>query len=188
LLTEDSKCDNVFLEHRLAIELQQLGLIDKVFPIFIGTVDPATNEYSNYFATGCHPKLPDVAVAAVEDKLKHHMASQALGTPLEPNRTVASVVNAITACQGAFVQGAADATFAAAVESVATMLTEKAGDSPSKPSVRVSKLLNEVAQNTGAERLADLEHKVAAIRAALTAAADADADTLAAKINEVLGE
>ena len=99
-LTADAKCDNVFLEHRLAIELQGLGLIEKVFPIFIGNMDAMTGEYGNYFGGGCHPPLPAVSVRAVEEKLHHHMESQALGTPLEVDRTVASVVAALTACQG----------------------------------------------------------------------------------------
>ncbi len=125
-LTADSKCDNVFLEHRLAVELQGLGLIEKVFPVFIGDADAATGEYGNYFGGGCHPKLPDVCVKAVEEKLHHHMESQALGTPLEPDRSVLSVVSAITACQGHFIEGAADATFAAAAASIAKMLTDDA--------------------------------------------------------------
>ena len=52
------------------------------------------------------------------------MESQALGTPLVPDRTVKSVVDAITACQGAFIVGPADATFAAAAASIAKMLTD----------------------------------------------------------------
>ncbi len=38
-LTKSSKCDNVFLEHRLALELKQFGLIESVFPIMIGDYD-----------------------------------------------------------------------------------------------------------------------------------------------------
>ena len=52
------------------------------------------------------------------------MESQALGTPLEPNRTVKSVVGAITGCQGAFIVGPTDATFAAAADSIVKMLTD----------------------------------------------------------------
>ena len=63
-------------QHRLAVELQGLGLVEKVFPIFIGDQDAATGQYGNYFSAGCHPRLPDVAVAAVEDKLRHHMETQ----------------------------------------------------------------------------------------------------------------
>ena len=35
-LSENSNCDNVFLEYRLALELKQLGLLDFIFPIFVG--------------------------------------------------------------------------------------------------------------------------------------------------------
>ena len=48
-MTSDSKCDNVYLEHRLAVELQDLGLIEKIFPVFIGDLDATTLEYSHYF-------------------------------------------------------------------------------------------------------------------------------------------
>ena len=123
-LATDSKCDNVFLEHRLAVELQGLGLIEKLFPVFIGDLNATTSEYSNYFSSGCHPKLPDVPVKSVEDKLRGHMESQALGTPLESDRTVASVVGAITACQGAFIEGEIEATFALAVTKITKMLTD----------------------------------------------------------------
>ena len=123
-LTVDSKCDNVFLEHRLAVELQGLGLIEKMFPVFIGNLDTMTSEYSHYFGSGCHPSLSEITVKSVEEKLRHHMESQALGTPIVPDRTVKSVVDAITACQGAFIVGPADATFAAAAASIAKMLTD----------------------------------------------------------------
>ena len=119
-LTPDSNCDNVFLEHRFAVELQGLGLIEKIFPLFVGDLDKM--EYSHYFGSGCHPSLPDIVIKSVEEKLRHHMESQALGTPIEPDRTVKSVVGAITACQGAFIVGPADATFVDAVDSIIKML------------------------------------------------------------------
>ena len=34
LLTEDSACDNVLLEYRLALELREMGLVSKVIPLF----------------------------------------------------------------------------------------------------------------------------------------------------------
>ena len=123
MLTADSNCDNVFLEYRLAIELQALGLVEKICPIFIGDLNMETKEYSHYYQSGCHPSsLPEVANISVEDKLRKHFENQALGTPMEPDRTVASVVKAITDCQGAFIQGPLDATFAAAVEIISKML------------------------------------------------------------------
>ena len=123
-LTADSNCDNVFLEHRLAVELQGLGLIEKIFPVFVGNLDATTSEYSDYLKSGCNPTLPEITVKSVEEKLRHHMENQALGTPLVPDRTIASVVGAITAFQGAFIIGPADVTFAAAATSIAKMLTD----------------------------------------------------------------
>ena len=124
LMVDQPNCDNVFLEHRLAVELQGLGLIEKIFPVFIGNLDATTSEYSHYFGSGCHPSLSEITVKAVEEKLRYHMESQALGTPIVPDRTVKSVLDVITACQGAFIVGPADATFAAAAASIAKMLTD----------------------------------------------------------------
>jgi len=81
-LATASRVDNVFLEHRLAVELHELGLVEKIFPVFIGDVDPSTGAYSHYFNSRCHPNyLPNVAVDAVEEKLRHHMESQVRAEP-----------------------------------------------------------------------------------------------------------
>ena len=88
--------------------------------------------------------LPDTAIQTVEEKLRHHMESQALGTPLEPDRTVKSVVGAITACQGAFIVGPADATFAAAAASIAKMLTEVPVTQSPRGGTHVQKTLADV--------------------------------------------
>ena len=54
----------------------------------------------------------------MEEKLRNHMENQALGTLIVPDRTVKSVVDAITACQGAFIVRPVGATFAAAAASI----------------------------------------------------------------------
>ena len=147
-LMADSNCDNVFLEHRLAVELHGIGMIEKMFPIFIGDLDATTSEYTHYFGSGCHPMLPEVTVLSVEDKLRHHMESQALGTPLEPDRTVKSVVGAITSCQGAFIVGPADATFAAAAASIAKMLTDVPVAQSPRGGTHIQKALLDMKDNT----------------------------------------
>ena len=58
----------------MALELRQRGMIDGIFPIFIGDRD-AEGCYSDYFAGGCHP----LAVAAVAEKLQLHLDTQGLG-------------------------------------------------------------------------------------------------------------
>ena len=164
-LSADSRCDNVFLEHRLAVELQGLGLIEKMFPVFIGNLDATTSEYSHYFGSGCHPSLSEITVKSVEEKLRHHMESQALGTPIVPDRTVKSVVDAITACQGAFIVGPADATFAAAAASIAKMLTDvPVTQSPRGGSHVHQALLNTMDSKTLVAEVSALKSEVGALK------------------------
>ena len=63
--------------------------------------------------------LPDHAVPAAEADLRRHMASQALGTPLEDSRSVRSVWDAVIAFQGVAVQGPAQQAWARAATEIA---------------------------------------------------------------------
>ena len=111
-LTESSRCDNVLLEQRLALEMKKLGLLQRIFPVFIGTpegpcgsnpVAPAA-KYEGWKRSNL-PAAPNAHVQSVEEKLVHHMSSMALGMPLETNKTVKAVLEGITSYQGVFVQG-----------------------------------------------------------------------------------
>jgi hypothetical protein len=42
-LEEQSPCDNLLLESRLAIELQKAGLLEKIYPVFIGNELPLSS-------------------------------------------------------------------------------------------------------------------------------------------------
>ena len=89
------------------------------------------------------------------------MESQALGTPIVPDRTVASVVGAITACQGAFIVGPADATFAAAAASIAKMLTDVPVTQSPRGGTHVHKtLVNNMDNKTLVAENSDLNSKV----------------------------
>lgn len=123
-LTEDSPCDNVLLEQRLALELRDLGLIDRLYPVLIGDLNPATQSFSAYFEGGCHPVCPAVSVSAVEVELVHHFEFLALGSPLSANKTVRDVVAGLTACQGGKLEGSEEQAFSAVVAAIETMLRE----------------------------------------------------------------
>ena len=125
-LTEDSPCDNVFLEHRFALELLQLGLIEKVYPILIGDIKEETGIYENYFGCRASPNCPDVCVNAVETELIAYMESQGLGCPLVTNRTVASVYKEITLMQGLLVQGNGPEKFLEAANKISSMVSSTA--------------------------------------------------------------
>lgn len=127
-LTSDSPCDNVFLEYRLAVELQDFGLIRKIFPLFIGDYIAEIDSYNNYFKGQCEPppvmNESDVVVKSVEEKIRHHLECQALGVPLESGRSVRSVFKVLKAHQGAFIENKKSEAFAAAADKIATMIDE----------------------------------------------------------------
>ena len=93
-LTPDFPCDNVLLEHNIALELATRGLIERIYPVMIGEPEAGLNEggdpvYSNYFASGAHPNcVGDVIVTAVMQQLEHHLDRSSLGTPLLQDMTV----------------------------------------------------------------------------------------------------
>jgi hypothetical protein len=64
-----------------------------------------TSIFSNYFTSGCHPIIPNVTVDAIEEKLGLYLSNLALGTPIEMNKCVRSIVADVLACQGALIEG-----------------------------------------------------------------------------------
>ena len=122
-MTETSKCDNVLLEWNMALELRQRGMIDGIFPIFIGDRD-AEGCYGDYFAGGCHPSnLPGIAVAAVAEKLQLHLDTQGLGAVYVEQATVKGVVEMISAHQGGFLRsGDSRGSISAIVHQIAEMI------------------------------------------------------------------
>lgn len=121
LLTANSPCDNMYLEQRLALELRDRGLIEKIFPLFVGEKQ-VDGSYVRYQFQTDHPSLPDVRVASVEDKLIGHLEGQGLGLPYHMDMTVADVVGEITKYQGNFVEGTMTECFANAVVPAVTKM------------------------------------------------------------------
>ena len=99
----DSQCDNVLLEYRLAVELQSRGLIERIFPVFLG--DPAPNDEGGFVKYLPAHTAAKTHVELVESKLKQHLDRQGLGAPLATNPSVARALDRIKACQGGFIEG-----------------------------------------------------------------------------------
>ena len=70
------------------------------------------------------PVLPDVVVKSVGADLAHHLDSQALGSPLETEKTVQSVVSAVTAFQRAFIKSEMTEAFQLAADDIVKMIHE----------------------------------------------------------------
>jgi hypothetical protein len=80
--------------------------------------------YSNFFASGDNPHAPHVFVESVERKLEEHTEKQALGKPIEKNKTVKAVIEENLACQGKLIQGDGNIAFNEAVGVIRMMLEE----------------------------------------------------------------
>jgi ankyrin repeat protein/serine/threonine protein kinase len=131
VLEPDSNLDNVLLEHRLAVELKDRGLIEFVAPVFVGdeipdsgdTLDPDTVEHGRYFSAGCAPQPAQCAVDAVEDELRVQLEREGLGTPLRASQTAAEVWAVVTGSQSAgAVEGKRGPCYEAIARTVADML------------------------------------------------------------------
>jgi hypothetical protein len=109
LLSATSACDNVLLEHQLALEMLAMGMLDYVFPVFIGEEDgsrslPGVPVYHS-FDFSVLGNMPSVNIPSVDKKLQGHLDRQCLGAPLHPQRTVRDSVSGVTGCQGGFIAG-----------------------------------------------------------------------------------
>jgi serine/threonine protein kinase len=80
-LREESACDNVLLEHRLALELKDRGYIKSILPLLIGQCTEGVFDKFKFDQLPAASKLPKVQVRALESKLKMHLDNHGLGTP-----------------------------------------------------------------------------------------------------------
>jgi hypothetical protein len=121
----DSPCDNLLLEIRLAVELQEIGFLEKIFPVFVGDLDMEKNSYGNYFHENCHPTAcPDFSIPSLEKNLLECMENEGLGSPIYPERSIHSLMTAITTFQGAFIQGERRTAFDSAVSQIVKMFSD----------------------------------------------------------------
>ena len=107
-LTACSPRDNVLLEWRLALELVERGLVERVAPLLLGDAD-AAGRHGWYTFGGPDPShptaAPAVTVASVEAALEDRLDSEGLGLPMADDMTVADVVAGVCRYQGIFLEG-----------------------------------------------------------------------------------
>eukprot|EP00607_Mallomonas_marina_P006753 CAMPEP_0182439818 /NCGR_PEP_ID=MMETSP1167-20130531/86670_1 /TAXON_ID=2988 /ORGANISM="Mallomonas Sp, Strain CCMP3275" /LENGTH=1314 /DNA_ID=CAMNT_0024633607 /DNA_START=1523 /DNA_END=5467 /DNA_ORIENTATION=- len=103
-LTETSRCDNVVLEWRLALELKERGMTEGIFPVMIGDKDEK-GIYSIYSRSGCNPSSPDIVIESVEKKLREHLEREGLGLPFIDTCSVKTIHTSVLANQGCRISG-----------------------------------------------------------------------------------
>ena len=111
LTATSTTCDNVLLEHQMAMELKERGDIRAVFPVLVGElmivegVDDSI--YGDFFRGGGMPTCGSEVVQSVEAKLVQHLDRLGKGAPRLPAsaRTVSQTLQGITAHQGVKLEG-----------------------------------------------------------------------------------
>ena len=136
-LKTDSPCDHLLLEFALALELRERGRLDKIFPLFIGPVDPVTAEYTKYTFSGkyaSHPQsLPELSVLSVETRLIDRIDDLGLGSPFIEAMTVKNIVASLLKYQGTFVEGRIEESMKKIVSHALIMLRKSNAPSSSFP-------------------------------------------------------
>ena len=126
-LSPTSNCDNVLLEHQLALEMRAMGMLDSVFPVFIGEEEPNNSttgpvipvyEPFDFVALG---NMPTFSIPSVDKKLRGHLDRQCLGAPLCPQRSVQDTLAMVTSCQGGFITGEGPKAFDTVAYSIHNM-------------------------------------------------------------------
>ena len=126
-------------------------MLEYIYPVMIGKRNGSLYERFNW---RCYGTLPDVSVEDVRKKLTEHMSKQALGSPLQLQRTIKATVSRINAHQGGFVEGDYENSLDAVVNKIMALCRATASRSNS-PKV-------EVAPDTIQEQLKQLRQQLAA--------------------------
>jgi serine/threonine protein kinase len=141
-LTTASSCDNVLLEHQLAVEMLEMGMLDYIFPVFIGEENIARSTTGSViydsFDFSVLGNMPKFSIPSVDSKLIGHLDRQCLGVPLVPHRSVNETVQTVTSCQGGFVAGQQSEAFNVVVDSIRAMFVQ------TRPTSTVSQRVTQV--------------------------------------------
>jgi len=112
LLTATSTtCDNVLLEHQMAMELKERGDIRAIFPVLVGELmsveGVGDSIYGDFFHKGGMPACGSEVVQSVEAKLMQHLDRLGKGAPRlsASARTVAQTLRGITEYQRVKLEG-----------------------------------------------------------------------------------
>jgi serine/threonine protein kinase len=115
--SEDSAADNMLLQFRMALELVSAGLLDAVFPIFIGDDVssmsgsaeglplPENRMFGKYVAASTLPRAVSTVVNAVESSLAECTMRECLGEPVHSMMTVSDALQHVVDFPGVMVEG-----------------------------------------------------------------------------------
>ena len=163
----------------MALELKDLGMLEFVYPVFIGKLHDGVYDR---FRSNCYGSLPDLSVINIESKVTEHLSRQALGSPLHLERTVKATVRSIHDHQGWFIEGEASSAWDVVVDKVHTLcrVATKSSETHAAAVPNVPGYLEQLQR-----QLADTDSELAAKNLELVAKDSELAAVVAAKDSEL---
>ena len=121
----------MLLEQYLAIELKELGFIDKVIPIFIGDYDPVADTFDEVKFESLFPadESVDFSVDSVNKEIKDVFEKQSLGLPVKGNRTIREILKTLKEYHGIKIEGVPAVALAFAIEEISKVIKKKENSS-----------------------------------------------------------
>ena len=129
-LASGSPSDNVLVEHHLALEAKEHGVIHGIFPLMVGQTrsDPQRGEHHvDFFKAGGVPAAPEVVVRRASAVVTGYLERKLKAKPCYASVTVKRIFDMILTYQGHIMQGADDAAEDLAVSEIAAAATAALG-------------------------------------------------------------
>jgi ankyrin repeat protein/serine/threonine protein kinase len=129
LLEENSECDNLFLEIRLAFELKRMGYLERMVPLFVGEYRDEIDSFREYDWKTDWPTGKEIIVKKIEDSLTEELERQSLGCSVLSSGekellTVSGMMKEFAKCQGIFLVGKKEKALDKVADSVGDMIKE----------------------------------------------------------------
>ena len=125
----------VLLEHIMMLELIARGEVKGIYPVMVGE-RTADGQYAKFFEGKATVSLPPVRVAAVGEKLSHHLRRAKKGEPQSreaASATVPRVLAGLLEYQGTALENDDDAALGAVAQAVAQAIYDlRAGLAPQR--------------------------------------------------------
>jgi ankyrin repeat protein/serine/threonine protein kinase len=129
LLEENSECDNLLLEIRLAFELKKMGYLERMVPLFVGEYRDEIDSFREYDWKTDWPTGKEIIVKKIEDSLTEELERQSLGCSVLSSGgkellTVSGLMKEFAKCQGIFLVGKKEKALDKVADSVGDMINK----------------------------------------------------------------
>lgn len=179
-ILEGLALDQMLFDCRLALELQNIGLISTIFPVLRGSMLSGyyIDMYEKNLQNFCMPSGPGTYLRSMQHEICQILESQSLGPPVCDNLTVGSTLKRVTEFNAIRIKGEIKSDWENAVDIISSILVLDQ-PSPADNNSTTSATSITIADHPTSDKEGQLTNAVALVDvAAQTTGADAPCDTV----------